>query len=82
MIVPAADFEHAPLPAPVLWRDNPAERDSTHVDAVCSVQDGLYDLEALADLAPVSTFGTARRAAIAARGNGGLPAAPLVPPSC
>ena len=31
---------------------------------------------------PVSTFGTARRAAIAARGNGRLPAAPLVPPSC
>ena len=37
VMVSAAEYADAPQPAPVLWRDNPAERDSTHVDAVCSV---------------------------------------------
>lgn len=34
---PVADFADAPLPAPVLWRDNPAAPDSTDIDAVLSV---------------------------------------------
>ena len=37
VVVSAADFAHAPQPAPVLWRDDPARPDATDYDAVLSV---------------------------------------------